>query len=225
MTEIYNKIFNSDNHEYTIKTIDVGDEHKLTWNKELGIGHIPSLKSDDEVYSQEYWDYYRTLIDTDIGKNLTQARIDIANKFNVKPRDLLDIGIGNGQFVDTFGCYGTDTNKIAIEYLKKGMKYINLGSENYKWKWFSFWDVIEHIEDITPILAKVDNIMLSTPIYKNMEDCLASKHLKINEHIYYFSVSGMITYMNHFGFDCKYYSTIESKLGRQDIGSFVFMRV
>jgi hypothetical protein len=134
------------------------------------------------------------------------------------------VGVGNADFVDKFGCYGYDVNPEAIKYLKSTRAYINPYTESCRWQCITMWDVIEHIVDIESLLRKTDMVILSTPIYNNLEHCLDSKHFRPNEHFFYFTVSGIIHYMNHFGFDCKYYSTIESKLGRQDIGSFVFKR-
>lgn len=224
MNKVLSTIFNSPNHEYTLIETKITESQSLIWNKDLGIGVLPSIKTDDEVYSQSYWDNYRKLIDTEIGKNLTQARIDIADKFKIVPNRLVDIGIGNGQFCDTFGCRGYDVNKVAVDYLKKTKKYTDIYQDEFVWEWFSFWDVIEHVYDADELLKRTNNIILSTPIYLNMEECLASKHFKINEHVLYFTVSGMIHYMSMYGFKCKYYSTVETKCGRESIGSFVFTR-
>lgn len=224
MNTVYNNIFNSPNHQYDISTSIINESQSLTWNNDLGIGFLNPPVDSDEVYDENYWERYRAMIDTDIGRNLTKARIEIANKFNIKPMELLDIGVGNADFCDKFGCRGADINPHAVAYLKKNNKYIDINNENGRWKWMSYHDVLEHIVDATGILAKTDNVMLSVPIHANMESCLDSKHLRPNEHFWHFTVSGMITYMNMFGFKCLYYSTIESKLGRESIGSFVFAR-
>lgn len=221
---INNFIFNSDKHEYNVTETNIIGNQTLKWNHDLGIGYLNPDLTVDHVYDEHYWNSYRKLIDTEIGKNLTNARIDIAKLFQVKPLRLLDVGIGNGAFVDKFGCYGADINPFAIEYLKKNHKYYNPIEDSFKWQWMSFWDCLEHITDATNILSKCDGALISMPIYQNLEHCLSSKHLKPKEHYWYFTISGLIHYMNYFGFDCKYYSTIESKLGRDSIGSFVFRR-
>lgn len=221
---IQNKLFDTTNHEYTIVNTKINDVQTLNWNRELGIGFLNPPENSDEVYDEEYWNRYRSMIDTDIGRKLTQCRIDICKQFNITPLELLDIGIGNGDFVDKFKCRGYDINKMAVKYLKENKKFIDIYNEDYRWKVLSMWDVLEHVVDIKPLLDKTDMLIMSTPIYSNMEECLKSKHFRTTEHFWYFTVHGMIYYMNHFGFDCKYYSTIESKLGRFSIGSFVFKR-
>jgi hypothetical protein len=221
---IHNKIFDNSNHEYTITETKINEYQTLKFNHELGIGFLNPPENSDEIYDVDYWDRYRGMMHTEIGRNLNQCRIDIANKFKVNPLQLLDIGVGNAQFVDTFGCRGFDINPMAIEYLKSTNKYINPYTESCKWKWMSFFDSLEHIVDSSELLSKTHNAIVSVPIHQNLESLLISKHLRPSEHFWHFTVSGMLHYMNHFGFDCKYYSTIESKLGRQDIGSFVFKR-
>lgn len=221
---IQTKLFDTTNHEYTIIETTINDTQTLKWNEELGIGFLNPPENVNDVYDENYWERYRKLRDTEIGKNLTQCRIDIANKFKVKPILTLDVGIGNGDFVDKFGCYGYDVNPEAIKYLKSTRAYIDPYSESCKWQCITFWDVIEHIEDAEELLNKTDMVILSTPIYNNLKHTLKSKHFRPEEHLWYFTIGGMINYMNNFGFDCKYYSTIESKLGRESIGSFVFKR-
>lgn len=224
MNNVYDNIFNNPNHEFLVSAIPVTKTQELEWNESIGIGYIKPELAEDLVYGQEYWDNYRKLIGTEIGKKLTKARIDIAKKFNIKPSRILDIGIGNGQFCDEFDCKGYDVNKVAVEYLKQNDKFVDIYGESYEWEWLSLWDVVEHLDNPTELLSKTNGVILSTPIYKNMMDCLNSKHCKPNEHIWYFTVHGMIYFMAKFGFNCKYYSTVETKCGRESIGSFVFTK-
>ena len=221
---IQNKIFDNTNHEYTITETKINEHQTLKFNKDLGIGFLNPPENVNEVYDIDYWERYRALRDTEIGKNLNQCRIDIVNKFNITPIYTLDVGIGNGDFVDKFGGYGYDVNPFSVEYLKANRKFIDPYTESCKWQCITMFDVIEHIEDVELLLSKTDMVILSTPIYKDLEHILGSKHFRPDEHLWYFTVSGMIHYMNNFGFDCKYYSTIETKLGRESIGSFVFKR-
>ena len=221
---IQNKIFDTTNHEYTITETKINEYQTLKFNHDLGIGFLNPPENSNEVYDKAYWERYRALRDTEIGKNLNQCRIGIAEKFKAKPTKTLDVGVGNGDFVDKFYCWGFDINPEAIKYLKSTRKFIDLYTEACRWQCITMFDTIEHIVDIESLLSKTDMVILSTPIYKDLEDTLKSKHFRPDEHLFYFTVSGMIHYMNYFGFDCKYYSTIESKLGRDSIGSFVFKR-
>ena len=67
MNKVLSAIFDSPNHEYSLIETKITESQSLIWNKDLGIGVLPSVKTDDEVYSQSYWDNYRKLIDTEIG--------------------------------------------------------------------------------------------------------------------------------------------------------------
>lgn len=67
-------------------------------------------------------------------------------------------------------------------------------------------------------------VILSTPIYKSFNDVLQSKHYKPDEHIHYFSYHGIIKFMEKFNYKCVESSMIETKLGRESIGSFVFIK-
>lgn len=195
------------------------------WYDNFGIGYLKSNEG-DATYDKSYWDNYMKLRDTDIGKALTQARVDLAAKYCEDPSTCVDIGIGNGQFVDAFECFGNDVNPYAIDWLKTHYRFAQVG-DGMSWDWITMWDVIEHIEPdiMADILENVTSgVVLSTPIYDSFTQCISSKHFKPNEHILYFTNHGIITYMEWFGFRCVEMSTIESKLGREKIGSFVFVR-
>lgn len=194
----------------------------LHWCDYLGIGYLKSHATDDEVYDLDYWEKYQRMTDTQMGYDLTQARYDLVNKY-VPPNTVLDIGIGSGQFVKAAGCYGYDVNKHAIAWLESIDKFSHY-SDDYGWD-VTMWDVLEHIDDPTDVLGSVNEyFIMSTPVYMNMEQCLTSKHLRVNEHIWYFTTAGCIAYLNHFGFKCLEISSIETKLGREAIQSFVFKR-
>lgn len=89
----------------------------------------------------------------------------------------------------------------------------------------SFWDSLEHIHNPTDLLDCIENYaFISTPIYKDKEHILRSKHFRPDEHCWYFTKDGIINFMSNFGFYCIEYSNIETEIGREDIGSFVFKR-
>jgi len=118
-------------------------------------------------------------------------------------------------------CIGFDVNEIAMEWL---------GSER-RWNHehiacMTFWDSLEHIPDPAPLLAKCEKLaFISTPIFKHCEHCMHSKHLKMPEHLWYFTEKGLCRYMAELGFALIGASRIEELVGREDIGTYVFQRV
>lgn len=205
------------------KFYNASNGNVLTWDEELGMGYLQS-NAGDSTYDEGYWNQYMKLRNTDMGKALTKARCELTKKAGARPDNTLDIGIGNGQFVDEFGCNGFDVNPYAVKWLKS-IKKFSTPEHDYGYEWFTMWDVIEHIEpeEFVKILKhNHKGIVLSTPIYKSFDDVITSKHFKPNEHILYFTTQGIIMYMEYYGYKCTEMSTIESQLGRHSIGSFIF---
>lgn len=196
------------------------------WKDDIGIGYLKSNQG-EQVYDEGYWAKYQSYKLTDMGKNLTNARIKLTNQVTKSPDYVLDIGIGNGQFVEEYGCYGTDVNPYAINWLKSINKYATFDDKK-SFDVFTLWDVIEHIEpdDFKEMIQLNEkHIVLSTPIYTSFENVCSSKHFRPDEHILYFTVQGIINYMEFFGYKCQRMSIIETKLGRESIGSFIFNKV
>jgi hypothetical protein len=193
--------------------------HLLNWLTGIGIGH---LKSDGYEYGEAYWEIYQKYGVGDVGEKLTQARINFVKKNLGSMTSLCDVGVGNGQFVDTVKCKGTDVNPVANEWLKQHGYYVD---DISPFQVLTFWDVLEHIEDPTDILKNAKHVFVSTPIYSDAAACLKSKHLKPGEHIWYFTDTGIKNYMDLFGFVCKDTSDCETQLGRESIMSYYFTRV
>lgn len=87
------------------------------------------------------------------------------------------------------------------------------------------WDSLEHIADPAALLARVRQwLFVSMPIYRDREHCLASKHFKPGEHIWYFTDAGFIRWASGLGFDLRERNRIESSIGREDVVSYSFRR-
>lgn len=209
-----------------IKTYKANTGKIFEWDTDTGIGHL-EVTSPEQVYDIEYWNRYLSMKDSDIGKKLTQARINLCKKYNVQEHNCVDIGIGNGDFVDKFGCFGTDINPHAVKYLKDKGKY-TLVDDDWGWNWFTLWDVWEHLpKDFMQHIVNNNHvgIIMSTPIYDSFEHCISSKHFRPDEHEWYFTTSGLIKFMEDFGYRCLEVSSVESDIGREDIKSFVFKKL
>jgi hypothetical protein len=191
----------------------------LTWIPELGIGYYPVKAM---PYDADYFAKYQAIKETDIGLKLNQARIELVNKYT--KGEVLDIGIGNGAFVETReNTFGFDINETAVQWLIEKNKYRHpfKGAES-----LTFWDSLEHIHNPALHLSGAKKyVFVSCPIYENVEHLLSSKHFKKDEHCWYWTIQGLTTFMQKFGFEVQEINWAESEIGREDIASFVFKRV
>jgi hypothetical protein len=88
------------------------------------------------------------------------------------------------------------------------------------------WDVLEHISDFQPLLVNVREwLFLSLPIFTDAKHALRSKHFRPDEHCWYFTRDGLVFAMKMCGFVLISESSVETDLGREDIGSFAFRRI
>lgn len=194
----------------------------LTWWPELGMGFYP-VKQQDWPYDRAYFDKYRQDRDTPIGRALNKARVDmVARHYHGA---VVDFGIGDGAFITARGAstYGYDVNPAGIEWLQEQRKYIDYYS--HKHEAVSFWDALEHVYDIEGTVSHiVKYAFVSIPIFHSGEHCYMSKHYRKDQHVWYFTTKGIIDWFDRQGFDCVEANTEETKIGREDIGSFVFRR-
>ena len=212
---MYKQIFEVDQ---TISVPIEGYPYPLLWREDLGIGF---LKSDGYDYGEDYWVKYQSYIN-DLGMKLSTARgafvLNNLKTFN----GLCDVGIGSGQFIEMVGCKGYDVNEFAVQWLKENDYYADVYKETFNA--LSFWDVLEHIEDPSELLNKTDKVFVSVPIHKDINACLASKHLRPAEHIWHFTNDGIKNFMRMFGYRAIASSNFETKLGREDIISYYFAK-
>lgn len=194
-----------------------GFQDSLLWCEEKGIGYHTQAAME---YKDEYFDKYIVMDATEQGAALTKARVGFVRKHYAG--EVLDIGIGGGRFVTEINGYGYDVNKKAIDWL--GNKYLDPYKQHVEAA--TCWDSLEHMADPAAFVDRVSEwVFVSMPIYKNMLDCLASKHYKPGEHIWYWTFSGLVGWFENLGFFLVESNDIESRLGREDIYSFAFRRI
>ena len=193
-------------------------QDELQWLPELGIGYYPVKAM---PYDADYFNKYVMMADTEIGHKLNQARIDLVNKYT--KLDVLDIGIGSGIFVESReNTYGFDINPIAVDWLIERNFYRHpfRGANS-----LTFWDSLEHIHDPRLHLSGAkEYVFVSCPIYEDAEHIKRSKHFRKDEHCWYWTIQGLVTFMGAFGFEVQEINWMETELGREDIGTFVFKR-
>lgn len=208
---------------------------KLKWFGDLGYGYLPP--EIPETYDYAYWIKYHEYKQSPIADKLMRARVMLVEKYVPKAR-IVDIGIGSGHFIETREAkvnfpldhsgverltFGYDVNKHAIMWL--------LNRDLWWDPWarepevLTFWDSLEHMPRPHDLVARVKStIFVSIPIFRDREHVLTSKHFKPGEHLWYFTRGGFITHMKRLGFTLVEENEMESALGRDEIGTFVFKR-
>jgi len=189
----------------------------MKWNDDKGWGFLEAT----EPCTKDYWAEYRELDQTPLGRVLTALRCAMVCDVAVDPASIVDVGIGGGAFCEAMECRGVDVDINALQWLAKN----KLAWDGLPIPVMTFWDSIEHIANPGQFLAKATSwVFLSTPIYKDEADALASKHYKPNEHLWYFTEHGIKMFMREYGFRCYHENTLETDAGREGIGSYAFKR-
>lgn len=189
------------------------------WLHNDGVGY---LRVQDTPYDAEYFQKYVGYEETEIGILLNGARLDLVSSW-CPEGSLVDVGIGSGQFMAAAGSYGFDVNPVAVEMLNDKGLMLDPHFEDVDCA--TFWDSLEHIEEIAEILAHVKKFaFVSIPIFRDLQHVLGSKHYRPDEHCWYFTEDGFNKFMCAHGFDVIERNTMETDLGREDIGTFVCKR-
>ena len=197
-------------------------KNSLIWMPEKGLGYYP-VKESEWPYDHDYFGKYQGYADTDMGKKITQARIDLVARHYSGP--LVDVGIGCGQFVnERWGTFGFDVNPVAKKWLKERDLWRNI-YDGQGYDALSFWDSLEHIKDPATAVQQAHRwVFVSIPIFNNCNHILQSKHYRKDEHYWYFMVSGILKWFDGLGFSLHECDETEKNLGREDIMSFAFKR-
>jgi len=206
----------------------------LTLFESLGIAIQTDLHFAVPVpYDKEYFQKYQQYEGSPIARAINQGRVALIQKY-CGDSDILDIGIGSGEFlraVDrarTGRCFGFDINPYGIELLKRENRFINpytslpgsLGG-------MTCWDSLEHLTDPSALVSCLypgQYLFLSLPIFSDLRRIRESKHYRPNEHFFYFTDRGLVTWLEGRGFELQERSAFETEAGREDIYSYVFLR-
>ncbi|UCE65935.1 MAG: hypothetical protein JSU85_13940 [Candidatus Zixiibacteriota bacterium] len=202
-------------------------KRSLFWLPEAGVGYYP-VSPADYPYNEAYFEKYEKYSQTELGKRLNEFRLGLTAKY-IDGERLIDIGIGSGSFIEARGepTYGFDINPIAVSWLQNlnlfrypeirrndGQPIVNA----------SFWDSFEHLPDPYLFIKGRSLIFLSLPIFEGPDHVLNSKHYRKDEHYWYWTKEGLISWYDRMKFEMIEYSTGESELGREDIATFVFRK-
>jgi hypothetical protein len=194
-------------------------EH-LVWVPDLGMGYYPVTQA---PYDAAYFEKYQEYAATEMGRAITEARVALVQRYHFG--ELIDVGIGCGDFLQGRGdlTWGYDVNPAGIAWLHS----VGRWRDPYEGvDAISLWDCLEHIPEPSLLLEAVRRyVFVSLPIVPGDGPPAKDwKHLRRDEHCWYWTRGGFIRWMAEEGFDCLEHTTSESLLGREDIGTFVFRR-
>lgn len=200
-------------------------ESGLIWLPERGMGYYPVQGN---PYDKAYFRKYQEYAATELGKALTESRLEIIKRFGLDRERILDVGIGCGAFIEArretgLPTWGYDTSPVAEEWLKHRSWWAD--PYEYRTPVSTFWDSLEHLRDPETLLGTVtDWAFVTLPLFTDARHILASKHFRKDEHRWYWTREGFLNWMREQGFECLEHSTPETLLGREDIHTFVFKR-
>jgi len=210
---------------------------RLHWFTECGYGYLPS--DGTELYDLAYWAKYHEYKASPIAEQLMAARVALVEKHAPEAR-VVDIGIGSGHFIEKrestlhptrepftaafqSSTYGYDVNPHAISWLVDRKIWWDPWAQDPDA--VTFWDSFEHLPRPHDLVARVrSTIFVSLPIFRDRAHVLVSKHFKPNEHLWYFTRQGFVRHLERLGFKLIDENQMESELGREEIGTFVFRR-
>ena len=194
----------------------------LVWLPEVGMGYYP-VKHQDLPYDAAYFERYQRQADTPIGWALTDARVEMVARHY--QGEVLDVGIGCGQFVESRpGTLGYDVNPAGVAWLQERGWFRDLYARAVDAA--TFWDSLEHIFDPAAAVRQVREwVFVSLPIYEGAEHVLRSKHFRRDEHVWYHTDRGIRWWFDQQGFECVEANGMETRIGRDGIGSYAFRRV
>jgi hypothetical protein len=175
------------------------------------------------TYTGKYFANYQELDATPMGGLLTQARIDLVEKF-YPVGVIVDIGIGGGRFVEDGGAMGYDVCEDAVKWLQDTGRFVDPYAAPVEA--ITCWDSLEHIPEPEKLLAQVKTwFFVALPLCESADEWMSSKHYKPGEHLHYWSLPGFIDWCEAQGFQVMEVNHAETELGREGITSFAFKRV
>ena len=192
--------------------------------EKLRDGVIKQVDAIPPVYDEEYVkDYY--LVNGIFEKELSCLRLGlILGQLNHSVNKLLDIGYGNGGFLDRAskvikGCYGYDVGPAFPLPSQIKPVYNNATSDYYDL--ITLFNSLEHIPDIDFIEnLQCKYVAITVPWCHYFSDGWFEtwKHRKPNEHIWHFNDESLTRFMNSKGYSVLHTSNVEDCLRGEPLG-------
>lgn len=195
----------------------------MSRNVSLGLFGLDNLK----IYNKATFLMMEERDKTPMGVAINKFRLDLVRRYSNGGR-LLDIGVGAATFLKLHGdCRGFDINPYAIKKLKEWELWFDPYVDSFKRSRIggvTFFDSFEHIKNPMSILRRLDDqfVFISIPIFMDKQHIMTSKHFKPGEHYWHFTRRQFMDYV--YGFDVIEERDDETKLGREDIKTFVLRR-
>jgi hypothetical protein len=187
------------------------ENYKLTQD-----GVIEQIIKEEFIYDKSYGDRYGMFNQT---RNIENLRLGyIIGSLGKVPNSLMDVGYGNGYFLDSCknlikNLYGND---IEPAYpLNEGIEFVpNILEKEVEV--ITFFDCLEHFHDIEFVKnLKCKYIVISLPWCHNglYDEWFTNwKHRKPNEHIFHFDEKSLETFMKRQGYTMLNYCNLEDNI-------------
>jgi len=138
-------------------------------------------------YNIDYWDKMIRQ-NSPTAKQISKVRWNFVRP--AKAKRVLDFGSGPG-FFRAFRPVGIEVDTFDIN------PYPQTGILHEVYDLITFWDVMEHFEDLEEFFKKIDAsgakyVALTIPVMKEGLDLMSWKHYKPGEHFHYFSEEELI---------------------------------
>lgn len=180
-------------------------------------------------YNKEYFNNYEKRAGSEIAKKLNAFRVSLVEKYC--KNHIVDVGIGSGEFIESnknlLVC-GYDINPYGIEWLAERKLFYDFYTLNTEFvEGFTLWDTLEHMKNPCRFTNEVlpgQYVFVCLPTFEDVMKVKQSKHYKPNEHYYYFNNDGFKKFMRDMKFEFIEMSDEESKIGRENIFTFVFRK-
>lgn len=177
--------------------------------------------------------------DNPISDKLNQYRVELVSKIN--PASLLDFGCGSRMFIRKYQkskphvrIYGYDLIPEIKKELVKFKQWLDpfsfhLAGNYLPLEVITFFDSLEHLINPSMVLLRIPPkgyVIVSIPIFDSLDDHYLSnhKHYRPNEHYWYFTHQGILSFFKTLGFQIVLCSNQESRIGRKDIFTYIFKR-
>ena len=155
------------------------------------------------------------------------GRNQIVREYVKEEVEVLDVGVGAMDFLESRDrTYGYDIVPETVSKLKKAGKY----SDDFsRFRAFTLWDVLEHMEDPSRFLRRIPDrsfVFVAIPTFHepSFTGIESWPHYKPGEHLYYFTELGLIEFFRMNGFQLLCTNNSEIEAGRRDITLAAFIK-